>query len=239
MDSTILEQHTFIGNRKPREILDWALENIFYFSICNVSIEYTDSPTAYYSTVNARSKKIIQDIDKPERIVKITGSFTEGGTFELAGSYLKFVITDLEYNYDLLDNLKNFLSPIFPIWLFRSPYIWGSTLYEDYDRQHFFNVRQFSERSQSFSIPELDIYRRDNGIIYKFRFFPRKEYETVEEGFRDFAPIFEVLRTNLQKRSYEGLEIFNLYCMDKPRFRKTEPRTKIAKEIKSMLSLVE
>jgi hypothetical protein len=239
MDSNILEQHLFIGNRKSREILEWSLENIFYFSIYDVSIEYTDAPTAFYSTVNDRSKKIILDIGKPERIVKISGNFTDGGNFELTGSTLKFTVLDTEYNYELLEDLKNFLGPIFPIWFFKNPYIWGSTMYEDYERQHFFEVRQYSERTQNFSDPELDIYRRDNGIIYKFRFYPRECYDVIEECFKDLTPIFETLRTNLIKRSYEGLEIFHLYCTDKVNFRRSEPRTKIAKDIKAILSLEE
>jgi hypothetical protein len=45
------------------------------------------------------------------------------------------------------------------------------------------------------------------------------------------------MRQGLLKRNYEGLEVLHLYCTDKPTFRRHEPRTKLGKDIKSILPL--
>lgn len=236
MNSEILEQHVFFGNRKDREIFQTVLEKIFTFIVRDIEVEYLDRPSEIYSTVNDRTQKILFSIDKPEKISTFSGKFSDGGSFKLIGGNLYVNMSEEEYNYELLDSLKNFLCPVFPLWMFKSPYIWGATVYEDYERQHFFEVRKYSERSLSLDLPEIDIYRRDNGIIHKYRFFPKEEFESVEDGFKTLGPVFESLRAGLLKRNYEGLEIFSLYCTNRPLFRKTEPRTKLGKEMKSILS---
>ena len=132
--------------------------------------------------------------------------------------------------------MKNILSPIFPLWMFKSPYIWGATLFDDYERQHFFDTRNYSVRSQKLDEPELDTFRRDNGIIHKIRFFTKDTYDSDEEGLKILAPVFQELRESLLKRNYECLEVLRNYVSDKPSFRHMEPRTKQAKDLKSILS---
>ncbi len=235
-DDIIIEQHLYISDRKDREIFQTVFEKVFAFPVDGVTVEYTDQPDEHYSNINDRTKKILANLQKPDKMSCFSGRFADGGSFKLQGSCLHISVRESEYNYDLIESLKNFLSPVFPVWLFRNPYIWGATIFEDYERQHFFDVRNFSVRSRLLEEPEVDIFRRDNGVIHKYRFFTKEEYEP-EEGLRFLAPFFQSLRQGLQKRNYEGLEILHLYCTDKPTFRKIEPRTKLGKEIKSILPL--
>lgn len=234
-DSEILEKHVFISKRKEREIYLTVFNKIFTFPIANISIEYEDRPDDYYSTINNRIKTILLNLSQPEKITCISGNFCDGGSFKLQNGNLYFTIREDEYNYELLETLKNFLNQTFPLWIFKNPYIWGVTIYEPYERQHFFDVRNFSKRSRLLEEPEVDIYRRDNGIIHKYRFFMREEME-IEEGMRYLEPYFWSLIESLNKRNYEGLEVLSIYCTNKNAFRKFEPRTKIGKEIKSMLN---
>ena len=234
-ESQILEQHLFISDRKDREVFQAVFERIFHFPVSDISLDYVDQPSEVYSTINDRTKKILLSIPKPEKITMIGGHFIEGGNFKLQSGNLHVSVREDEYNYDLIESLKNFLSPVFPLWLFRNPYIWGVTIYEDYERQHFFDVRNFSARSRLLEEPEVDIYRRDDGVIHKYRFFTRETFEP-EEGLKHLGPVFEAMRQGLQKRNYEGLEVLHMYCTDKPAFRRFEPRTKLGKDIKSVLA---
>lgn len=235
-ESPIIETHIFFSNRKDKDIFKNTLERAFAFAVENISIQFEDRPDEYYKTVNERTKKIILSIPKPEKITKIDGMFSDGGSFSLQNNNLIIIVHEDEYNYELLDSLKNILNPIFPLWLFKNPYIWGATIYEDYERQHFFDSRNYSARSQKLDEPELDIYRRDNGIIHKIRFFTKDSYESDEEGLKALAPVFQELRESLEKRNYECLEVLRNYVIDKPKFRHMEPRTKQAKDIKAILS---
>lgn len=232
---TILEQHLFISQRKERDVFTNVFERVFTYPVSDIEVAYSDKPSEHYSTINNRTKKILLGIDKPEKIECIQGSFIDGGTFRLVNGNLEFQVLEHEYNYELIDSFKNFLSPVFPVWLFRNPYIWGATIYETYDRQHFFEVRKFSARSQLLEQPEVDIYQRDDGIIHKYRFFTKDEFEP-EEGLRFLTPYFTMLKESLRKRNYEVLEVFNLYCTDIAAFRRCDPRTKPGKEIKSILA---
>lgn len=236
-ESPILETHMFFSTRKDREIFKTTLEQAFNFPVENLTIEFEDRPNDFYKTINARTKKIISSIPKPEKIKKVGGIFTDGGAFKLENDILTVTVHEDEYNYELLDGMKNILSPIFPLWMFKSQYIWGATLYEEYERQHFFDSRSYSVRSQKLDEPEIDIYRRDNGIIYKARFFTSKSFDSDEECIKNIAPAFRELREALLKRNYEGLEVFKAYVDDKPTFRHMEPRTKQAKNLKSILSM--
>ncbi|GAB1354491.1 hypothetical protein MASR1M12_32300 [Erysipelotrichia bacterium] len=236
-ESQILEQHVFVSDRKDREVFQAVFERIFLFPVCDIEVDYLDQPSEFYSTINERTKKILLSIPKPEKIEKIAGRFIEGGEFRLQNGGLHVSVRESEYNYDLIDSLKNFLSPVFPLWLFRNPYIWGATIYEDYERQHFFDVRNFSARSRLLEEPEVDIFRRDDGVIHKYRFFTREQLEP-EEGLKQLQPVFVSMRQGLQKRNYEGLEVLHIYCTDKPAFRKFEPRTKLGKDVKAILSEV-
>lgn len=236
-ESPILETHVFFSSRKDKDILKNTLEKAFAFPVEDISVEFEDRPDEFYKTVNDRTKKILLSIPKPEKITKIEGVFSDGGTFKLENNNLTIIVREDEYNYELLDSMKNVLSPIFPLWMFKTPYIWGATIYDDYERQHFFDSRNYSVRSQKLEEPEIDIYRRDNGIIYKARFFTKEVFESAEEGIRALAPAFQELRESLLKRNYEGLEVLRTYVMDKPTFRHMEPRTKQAKDLKSILSM--
>lgn len=233
---SIIEQHVFISERKDREVFQAAFEKIFTFSVNSITVEYEDQPDENFNTINDRTKKILFNLPKPEKVNCISGQFSDGGNFRLQGSSLHVSVRESEYNYELIDSLKNFLSPVFSLWIFKNPYIWGVTIFEDYERQHFFDVRNFSARSRRLEEPEVDIFRRDNGVIHKYRFFTREEFEP-EEGIKALAAPFLALKNGLQKRNYEGLEVLHIYCTDKPAFRKLEPRTKLGKDIKQVLSL--
>lgn len=235
-ESEIIESHIFISNRKEREIYLSVFQKIFTFPVADISVSYQDRPDEFYSTINDRTKTILINIPKPEKITSISGHFSDGGSFRLENGNLYVVMREDEYNYELLEALKNFLNPTFPLWIFKNPYIWGVTIYESYDRQHFFEVRKFSNRSRKLEEPEVDIYRRDDGIIHKYRFFLREEIDP-EDGMRYLEPYFKDMIESLNKRNYEGLEVLSLYCTDKKAFRRFEPRTKLGKDIKSILNL--
>mgnify|MGYP003289960106 CR=1 FL=1 len=235
-ESPILETHMFFSSRKDKDIFKNTLERAFAFPVENIAVEFEDRPDEFYKTVNDRTKKILLSIPKPEKITKIEGVFSDGGSFILQNNALTVIVREDEYNYELLDSMKNVLGPVFPLWMFKTPYIWGATIFDDYERQHFFDSRKYSVRSQKLEEPELDIYRRDNGIIYKVRFFTNEDFEAPEEGLRTLAPTFQALREGLQKRSYEGLEVLYTYCADKATFRHLEPKTKLAKDVKAILS---
>ncbi len=237
IDSPVLETHMFFSSRKDKDIFKNTLERVFVFPVEDISVEFEDRPDEFYKTINERTKKILFSIPKPEKITKVEGGFSEGGTFRLQNNALTIEVREDEYNYELLDSMKNVLGPIFPLWMFKNPYIWGATFYDDYERQHFFDSRKFSIRSQKLEEPELDIYRRDNGIIYKARFFTKEEYETPEDGLKALAVVFQNLRECLVKRSYECLEVLFTYCSDKTAFKKMDPKTKPAKDIKAVLSV--
>lgn len=234
-NSEVIERHVFISNRKEREIYLSVFEKIFSFSVSDISVEYEDQPDETYPTINDRTKKILLNISKPEKISCISGIFDDGGSFRLQNGNLHVLVKEDEYNYELLESLKNFLGPTFPLWIFKNPYIWGVTIYEPYERQHFFDARNFSFRSRLLEEPEVDIYRRDDGVIHKYRFFTREELDP-EEGMKYLESYFKSMLEGLKKRNYEGLEVLHLYCTDKATYRKFEPRTKLGKDIKSILN---
>lgn len=234
-DSEIIERHIFISERKEREIYLSVFEKIFAFPVNDIVVEYSDRPSESFATINDRTKKILLNIPKPEKISCISGVFSDGGSFRLQYGNLNVTMREDEYNYELLETLKNFLNPTFPLWIFKNPYIWGVTIYEDYERQHFFDTRKYSYRSRLLEEPEVDIYRRDDGVIHKYRFFTRQDLD-ADEGMKYLAPFFTDFIEGLRRRNYEGLEVLNLYCTDKSAFRRLEPRTKLGKDIKSILN---
>ena len=234
--SELLEQHMFISSRKVRDVFRNVFDNLFRFDLSNISADFSDRPSENFSSVNERTKKILLSIDKPEKIESISGDFVYGGSFKLQNGNLSIYVTEDAYNYDLLQALKSFLSPVFPIWIFRNQYIWGANLFENYERQIFFDERKFSIRAKLLDEPELDIYRRDNGIIHKYRFFTKEDFEH-EEGIRFLVPYFKLMLAGLAKKNYEGLEVLHSYCTNKRDFRRFEPRTKLGIEIKSVLSI--
>jgi len=231
----IFEKYAFFSNRKERDVFVNVLDAILSVSLERVFIKYMDRPNEEFTHLNDRTKKILFNLTRPDKIETIGGEFSEGGFFDLTGGILSISITSDQYNYELVESMKRFLSPIFPICVFRNPYIWGVDLYEDYDRERFFETRCFISRSKLLEDPEIDIFRRDDGIVYKFRFNIREYYE-VDDGIRFLAPLFLNLLEAVKKKSYEGIEILYMYCIDRARFRKFEPRTKLGRDLKSALS---
>ncbi|HEY9072000.1 MAG TPA: hypothetical protein VIV61_17200 [Candidatus Ozemobacteraceae bacterium] len=231
----IFEKYVFFSSRKDREIQANVLETILVMPLGRVTVTWSDRPDEEYTTFNDRTRKILLNLDKPDRIESIRGEFELGGTFELRGRELSIAIPAEQYNYEVVDSMKRFLSPIFPLCVFKNPYIWGVDLYEDYERDHFFSVRQYSARSQHLEDPELDIFRRDGGIVYKLRFHLREE-QPIDTGIHHLFPLFEGLLDSLGKRAYEGLEVMHRYCTDRAAFRQVEPRTKLGKDLKAVLS---
>jgi hypothetical protein len=235
-NNEILESHVFVSDRKEKQICLNVFEKVFTYPLEFVLVEHVDQPDEIHKTINDRAKKILLNIPRPEKIKRISGRFSEGGSFYLENGDLHIQVSENEYNYELVDSLKGFLSPTFPLWLFKNPYIWGATIFEAYERQHFFESRSFSCRSKKLDDPEIDIYRRDDGIIHKYRFFLHQNYDEPEEGLRFIESYFKNLITGLRKRNYEPLEVFQKYCSDKSSFRQFAPRTKLGKDIKSILN---
>lgn len=235
-DIDIIEYHLFVSESKINESFRYVFEWIFLHPVDNILIQYIDKPDEFYSTVNSRTKKILLNLDKPEKIESVTGHFSEGGQFKIIGNKLFVFMAENEYNYFLLEALKNFLGFIFPIWLFKNPYIWGANLFEQFDTGLFREVAGYVVKSKLLEEPEVEIYKRDDGLIQKFRFFVNENFETTEEGLRFLATNFSQLHQAVQKKNYEGYEVFYYYCFDRFEFRKFEPRTKIGKQIKSILS---
>jgi hypothetical protein len=233
-NSEVIERHVFISNRKEREVYLTVLEKVFSYPLAEIAVSYEDKPDEVYGTINDRTRKILLNLPKPEKITEISGIFSEGGSFMLQNGNLHIQVREDEYNYELIVSLKSFLGFTFPLWIFKNPYIWGATIFETYERQHFFDSRAYSFRSRLLEEPEIDIYRRDDGIIHKYRFYLREDLEP-EEGLKHIEPYFKNLQDGLRKRNYEPLEVLYTYCSDKRKFRKMEPRTKLGKDIKSIL----
>lgn len=230
----IHEKFVFFSARKERETLSTVLDMILTLAIDRLTIDYRDRPSEEYRHFNDRTKKIVRNLEHADKVEGLVGEFSGGGLFELRGSALTITIPSDQYNFEVIDSMRRILSPILPLCIFQNPYIWGIDLYEAYERDRFFETRRFTFRSQHLEDPQIDIFRRDEGIIYKFRFHLANDPE-VDEGFRFLHPLFDDLAESLAKRSYEGLEVLNLYCADRPAFRRFEPRTKLGVRIKSML----
>ena len=231
----VFEKYVFFSSRKEREVFANVIQTILPMSLDAIDLAYSDNPNETFNHINERTQKILQGHPHPEEIQAMTGAFADGGEFELRGGALSIIISADRYNFELIDSMKHFLSPVFSTCIFRNQYIWGVDLYENYSRELLFETRIFASRSPLLEDPEIDIFRRDDGIIYKFRFNTRERFST-DDGIHFLAPVFMSLAESLRKKMYEGLEILHKYCTDKPQFRKLEPRTKIGREIKSLLS---
>lgn len=231
---TIFEKHAFFSTGKFRTIYTDVLERVFSLQLADIFVEYADQPDERFSSLNDRTMKILLNMPKPEKITRIEGHFADGGEFSLIGGMLAISVLSDQYNYDLIEAMKNFLSPLFPVCVFQNPYIWGVNLYQPYERDLFFEARRFAARSRLLEDPEVDIFRRDDGIIYKFRFHLKNEME-LDEGIRFLEPIFVNLLEALQKGALEGIEVLHLYCTDRSTFRTFSPRTKMGKELKGIL----
>ncbi len=231
----IFEKYAFFSTRKEREIFATVLEAMITMPLSRVGVRYTDQPDQEFDHLNDRAKKILLNLEKPERVEAIEGDFSDGGQFELRNGALSILIPSDQYNFELVDFMKRFLSPIFPLCVFRNPYIWGVDLYVDYEREQFFQTRAFIARSKILEEPEIDIFRRDNGIIFKFRFHPKEEFET-DAGIKFLAPLFLDMTEAIRKRNFEGVEVLHVYCTDRKNFRRFEARTKLGRDVKAALS---
>ncbi|MBF0499893.1 MAG: hypothetical protein HQM09_07160 [Candidatus Riflebacteria bacterium] len=263
----IHEKFVFFSARKEQETMFRVLEMVLALELDEIRIEYRDRPAISFSHFNDRAKKIIMSLESPEKVEHLDGIFSGGGTFELRGGTFSFTIPAEQYNFEVIDSMRHILSPVFPVCIFHNPYIWGVDLYELYERERLFETRTFISRSQRLEDPQIDIFRRDEGIIFKFRFHLKDSFSlgvsggktatsgylqdgserisgkglsdtsvtNIDEGVRFLHPVFVDLIESIRKRNYEGMEVLHLYCIDRPLFRKTEPRTKLGIKIKSML----
>lgn len=232
----IFEKYVFFADRKE-DALNSVLEGIFSLSIDRVAVEFADRPDEEFTHINERTKKIILSLPSPGKIKRVYGEFTQGGTYEWKSGTLSISIPPDHYNFEVVDSMRKILSPTFPICIFRNPYIWGVDLYEDYNRERFFTTRTFITRTQLLEDPQIDIFRRDDGVIFKLRFHLSEKLGemAVDEGIKMLYPVFSDLLDCLKKGYFEGLEVLHLYCTNLPDFRKFDPRTKMGHKIKSLL----
>lgn len=233
----IFETYVFVALRKEG-LLNAMLDTMLSLAVQSIDIEYSDRPSQEFRHFNERAKKIISSLPAPHKVERIKGEFDQSGSFEMKGSALTISIPADNYNFEVVDSMRRFLSPTFPLCIFQNPYIWGVDLYADYDRDLFFGTRVFTSRSQLLEEPQIDIFRRDDGIIYKFRFHLKDELAHLgfDQGFKVLCPIFEELYECIKRGNYEGIEILNVYCTDRARFRHLNTRTKIGQKIKAILN---
>lgn len=239
LGDNILEKYTFISFKKPQEIIFNVFQNIFKLSIDDIEINYSNKPSEIFSNINERIKKILLNLSDADKIEIIRGKFKDGGEFTIEKGRFSVVICEENYNYELIDNIKNLLSPVFPMCILQNSFIWGVNLYFDYSRELLFDTRRYIVKSQRLEEPEIDIFRRDNGIIYKLRFHVNEKIlESGDCCLKQIFCVFSMLIESIQRKIYEGLETLYIYCVNKAEFRRFEPRTKIGKEIKALLSAV-
>ena len=234
----IFEKHVFFSARREVETLSAVLDVLLTLSVDSLNVEYHDRPNQHFSGFNERSKKIIASLPDPQKIDRVTGEFTEGGRFELRGGTFAIAVSADEYNFEVVDSLRRLLSPVLPLCVFRNPYIWGVDMFLDYQRESFFQARKFTARSQKLEEPEVDVFRRDDGVIFKFRFHLKEEYDEqdLDAYLKVIHLVFDDFLEALRKGAFEGMEVFFQYCTDRPGFRKTEPRTKIGQRVKALLN---
>jgi hypothetical protein len=236
-EPTVHEKYFFFSERKETEVYQSALDMLLSLQLDQVEIEYPDKPDEQFSHINERNKKILLSLPGNGKITSIHGEFSQGGFFDLKGGALSITMPQEQYNFEVVDSMRKLLTPTFPLCIFQNPYIWGVDLCEPYEREKFFETRSFTVRSQHLEDPQIDIFRRDDGIIFKLRFHLQEDHAAIgiDEGVKLLYPIFCDFQDCLKKRSYEGLELLHLYCTDSPAFRRFSPRTKMAIRIKSLL----
>ncbi|MBF0543136.1 MAG: hypothetical protein HQM08_01820 [Candidatus Riflebacteria bacterium] len=230
----IYEKFVFFSEKKERETLHQVLAMVLSIPLGEVNFSYSDRPDESFSHFNDRTKKILRNLEGATKVEKISGVFEDGGCFELKGGTFTIAVPTDQYNFEVVDSMRRLLSPSFPLCIFRNPFIWGADLYQNYERERFFETRRFIFKSQHLEDPEIDIFRRDEGIIYKIRFHLKEQQET-DEGIKFLHQIFIDLLENLGKKSYETMEILFLYSSDRVLFRNFSPRTKLGQRVKLML----
>jgi hypothetical protein len=234
----VFEKYVFFSARREVETLNAVLDILLTLQVASLTVDYTDRPNQEFACFNERSKKIIASLPDPQRIDRIAGEFADGGCFELRGGAFAIAVSSDQYNYEVIDSLRRLLSSILPLCVFRNPYIWGVDMYLPYQREDFFEARKRTARSQKLEDPEVDIFRRDDGVIIKLRFHLREEYAAYEmdSAFKLIHEVFADFLEALKRGGHEGLEVLFQYCTDLPAFRRFEPRTKIGHKIKSLLN---
>ncbi len=233
--SDIYEKHVFVCAKKGQDTLDAMLEQLLMQSLSELIFCFDDRPDERFDNFSSRSLKIIKDAIHGGKLTTMGGSFSSGGCFSYSGGRLTYAIPTEDYNFEVVDSLKNLLSPLFPIALLRNPFIWGITLYLPYTRERLFDTRNFSHRSQLLEEPEVDIFRRDEGVIYKLRFHLRDEPATMDDGIKELERTAIDMREAVERRNYEGLEMLNRLCVDAAGFRRYDPRTKLGRELKQLV----
>ncbi|MBF0407732.1 MAG: hypothetical protein HQM10_10285 [Candidatus Riflebacteria bacterium] len=230
----IYEKFVFFSEKKERETFPFVMSLLLTLQLSEINIIYSDRPDESYYNFNDRTKKILLSLEGVSRIERINGMFEDGGCFEMKCGAFTVAIPSEQYNFEVVDSMRKLLSPLFPLCIFRNPFIWGADIYQTYERDRFFETRAYISKSKHLEEPEIDIFRRDEGIIYKIRFHLNISHET-DDGIKFLHQIFCELLENLGKRSYESMEVLHLYCSDRSSFRGLSPRTKLGHKIKLML----
>ncbi len=231
----IQETFAFFSNRKEQETLQTVLSAILALPVDQITVEFPNRPDEQFRHINDRSRKIIMSLPSQQKISRLAGEFSDGGSFSLHGSTLLITLSADQYNFEVSDTMRKVLSPIFPLCIFRNPYIWGIDMYLPYERQTLFETRNFIVRSQLLEDPQIDIFRRDDGIIFKLRFHLAGEHE-FEEGMRLLHSLFEEIQETFMKGNYEPLELLHLYCSDRRQYRSFTPRTKLGNRFKAIIA---
>ncbi|HNV71031.1 MAG TPA: hypothetical protein PKO06_15115 [Candidatus Ozemobacteraceae bacterium] len=231
----IQETFAFFSVRKEQETLQTVFTAILALPVDQVSVEFPNRPDEQFKHINDRSRKILMSLPSQQKISRISGDFSDGGSFSLHGSTLLITLSSDQYNFEVSDTMRKVLSPVFPLCIFRNPYIWGIDLYLPYERQTLFDTRNYIVRSQLLEDPQIDIFRRDDGIIFKLRFHLAGDHE-FEEGMRLLHALFEEIHETLAKGSYEPLELLHLYCADRRQYRSFSPRTKLGNRFKAIIA---
>lgn len=234
-DSEIYEKHVFLCTHKGQEALGQLLDQLLTLQLAEINLRFEDRPDQLIDNFSSRSIKILRDEVHAGRLRQLDGCFDGGGCFAFAGGRMTFAMPNEDWNYEVIDSLKNFLSPLFPIALLRNPFIWGITLYLPYTRETLFATRVFSKRSQHLEDPEVDVFRRDEGIVIKLRFHLRDETADMDRGIRMLEDLAYMMMEAIDRRNYEGLEMLQTLCQDPASFRRHEPRTKLGRELKSLV----
>ena len=233
--TTIQETFAFFSVRKEQETLQTVLSAILALPVDQLTVEFPNRPDEQFRHLNDRSRKILMSLPASAKISRISGDFSDGGTFSIHGSTLIITLSADQYNFEVSDTMRKVLSPIFPLCLFKNPYIWGVDLYHPYERQMLFDTRNFIFRSQLLEDPQIDIFRRDNGIIFKLRFHLEENPE-FDDGIRILHPLFEEIQETFAKGNFETLELLHLYCSDRRQYRSFSPRTKLGNRFKAIIA---
>ena len=128
-DPPFNQQYAFFSDRKDQETLNALLAEIIPLPLEEIRFEFPNRPNESFSHINDRNRKIILSLPGSEKISSVEGSFSDGGTFSFRGATLGIEIPTDQYNFELSEAMRKFLSPTFSICIFRNQYIWAVDLY--------------------------------------------------------------------------------------------------------------